>query len=223
MHIKDVQLEKIPNTSKNEISETHYRMCNFCDKTIRISGDNMNVCVRMSGKKFYCPFCIRNNFHHRTSKHVLIMSYRAIFAYYYYRLYNYSSRELYYSQLEKIIDRHCQIGLLNPVLSYDPSTFLWFVDFGKVGSDATKASLHEVKATAAKVLASTEIKKHVSSFAEESIWEKFDKAITNFYKNRQRPKDRKMLIPTFYKIIHNESEEFHDCTRDFVKSHMIFK
>ena len=223
MHVKDVQVEKIQNSPSNELSDTCYRICVFCDKVVRVTGGNFNACLRMTSDVFYCPFCIRNNFHHRTSRNVLIMSFRSIIGYYYYKFYDVARRSMYFTQLEKMVERHATAGLHNPVFCYDPHTYLWFVDFNRVGADPHKMTITEMLGTTRAIYGEFLLDKNLSTYANNELWTKYEKAINIFYETRKRPKDRRMLIPTLHKICTYEDEGFHEATREFVKSFMISK
>ena len=68
------------------------------------------------------------------------MSYRGIIGYYYHKHYlnRNAHHKLWHSNIELFINKHVEIGLSNPVFCYDPTTFLWFVDFNRVGSTGKK-------------------------------------------------------------------------------------
>ncbi len=222
MQIQEVQITKLEANAGKELSNNFFRVCTFCDKIVRVNTDNFQSCIRLGGNKFYCPFCIRNNFHHRSNRNVLIVSYRAILGYYYQKLYDQNPRKLCFSQLEQCIEQHALIGLQNPVFSYDPYTFLWFVNFNNIGVDNRKAPIKEVQNIITQMYSVFNIEKHVNKNASVAMLEKFEKALVVFYKNRKRPKDRRMLIPTFFGMI-KESEEFFEETRNFVKKSLILK
>lgn len=223
MKVNDVQVTKVEPNGDNELSDTFFRVCVFCDKVVRVDGANFKSCVNLSGNKFYCPFCLRNNFHFRSNRNVLIMSFRAILGYYYSRLYEVVPRKMYYNQMETYLDKHVEIGLNSPVLSFDPETLLWFVDFNRIGNDRHKAPFDEVMHAIGEMYDVFDIDKRVNAYAHNDTWDKFEKAITTFYQKRKRPKGRRMLIPTFAGAIMQEKEEFWDTTRDFVRSEMRLK
>lgn len=125
---------------------------------------------------------------------------------------------MYLSELEDMIETHVKIGLQNPVLTYDPDTFLWFVDFNRIGVAKRKAPFDEVLQVADDMFESFYVTSYTDDeTAHDEMWERFSKALTTFYKNRKRPKKKKMLIPTFSGCIHGEQEKFLDSTRDFTK------
>lgn len=223
MKVHDIEVEKIESGESNELSNTLHRVCTFCDKVVRVSNRNFKTCQNLSGNKFYCPFCLRNNFHHRSSRDVLIMSYRGIIGYYYYRFYDISPRKLWMSEIEANINKHSYIGLQNPVLSYDPSTYLWFINFGLVGNTKSKAPFDEVLYVIKAMYDVFNIKNNFSQYVADFVWDKFSKALTLFYQKRKRPKDRRILIPTFINCVYQEKQPFYDFTREFVKFNLVIK
>jgi hypothetical protein len=103
---------------------------------------------------------------------------------------------LWVNQIQQYVDKHERVGLKNPVFSYDPDTYLWFVDFTRVGKDSRKAPCDEVLNTAKTMLYCFGLDKVYGKSAFSGTWEKFEKAIQLFYTHRQRPKGRRLLIPT---------------------------
>jgi hypothetical protein len=205
-----VSTKLIKGNTGSELSDTFYHTCMFCEKLVKVSSHNFESCRRLGGGKFFCPICLRNNFHHRSSKNVLILSYRGIFGQYY--LQNYleeeagSPNKLWASEIKHMICNHESLGLRCPVFSYDPSTYLWFVDFNKIGSDARKAPIDDIQSTVMCMLACFRLSKIYGQYALEDMWAKFEKAIKLFYEKRQRPEDRRMLIPTLKGVVHQGSE-----------------
>jgi hypothetical protein len=220
-----VSTELAVENAGNELSDTFYHNCMFCEKLVKVSSNNFESCRRLGGGKFYCPFCLRNDFHYRSSKNVLIVSYRAIFAQYYHQ--NYldnepdSSKRLWLSDIKDMISNHERTGLNCPVFSYDPTTYLWFIDFNKIGSDSRKAPILDVQSTAMAILCSFRMSDIYGLYALEDMWKKFDKAIVLFYENRQRPDNRRMLIPTLNGIVHGQNANKED--RNFVPSMLRLK
>jgi hypothetical protein len=157
---------------------------------------------------------------------VLILSYRGIIGYYYRMLYLAKPHKLWFNQLENLIEKHQKIGLQNPVFSYDPSTFLWFIDFNKVGSDKRKAPFDDVQKNVKLMFDVFEIATHVQSNVYEVMYDRFDRALVSFYEKRKRPKDRRMLIPTFSGLVGSEKSDQETIaleSRNFVKNQFILK
>lgn len=225
MQKHDVEIEKIDLQVGNELSDNFYRNCTFCDKLVKITPLNFQSCSRI-GNTEYCPFCLRNNFNHKDNRNILVFSFRAIAGYYYYRLYKARHSTMFVSQIEAMLEKHAIIGLMSPVLAYDPYTLLWFANFNKIGKTAHKAPFEEVQHTIKKMYDVFEVAKILYPYAETNMWDKFDKATKLFHEQRKRPKGKKMLIPTFSQVTSNipaENDEFHELTRDFNKTCLIVK
>jgi hypothetical protein len=218
----DVELKRSELNTGIELSDNFYRNCCFCEKFVKITPLNFNSCSNIGGNQ-YCPFCLRHNFHYKNNHNILIFSFRGIFGYYYYRLYKCNPHKMWVSQIESLIERHALIGLHNPVLVYDPFTYLWFADFNKIGTDKHKAPFSEVQDTIRRMFEILDVKTNLSPNAETSLLDRFQKATKLFYEQRKRPKERKMLIPTLAKILPSDTDEFYEQTRVFTKSVMNIK
>ncbi len=220
MEVLDVKISVTKEDTGKELASNFYQTCTFCRKLIKVGHLNFKSCCHLSGSQFYCPFCLRNNFHYRSSRHVLIMSCRAILGYFYYRKYLTGLRTMWLSEIQTLADRHMKVGLQNPAFSYDPHTMLWFVDFTKVGSDSWKAPFHEIELTAHGILSCLNLDKKIREGVHKEMWKKYQEALELFYHKRQRPKDRRMLIPTLTGVVFGEKPEFFEKTRDFLASYL---
>lgn len=197
--------------TNNELAEKIHFQCSFCGKQVGIYPMERALCEKLSGEKFYCTFCLRNNHHTKINKHILILSFRSVISYYYHAKYlTASNRKLWISEIADYIDSHWDAGLLNPAFLYDPSSFLWFIDFSKVGKDGRRMRLCEVLKTVANMLACFNLRQHIPEIKMGKYFYKFDEAITKFYKNRYRPADKRMLIPTL-----NNCGVFEPTTKSF--------
>ena len=223
MKLQEVKLTKIKKPNNKELCDNVYRVCTFCDKVVSVNQGNATTCQQLSGPKFHCPFCLRNNHHHRSCRHILPLSYRGIIGYYYHRFYGSNSPKLYFSQIEDFVKKHEYIGSQNPVFSYDNSVFVWYLDFNKIGNDRRKAPYSEVKKILNLMLDCFELKKVISEYAQDVMSKRFEKAVELFYQQRKRPKEKKMLIPTLDGIATTEKNDFFDKTRLFVKKDFILK
>lgn len=223
MHLQEVNIEKIHSENSSELSDNFYRNCFFCDKLVKITSLNCNSCQKISGSKFYCPFCLRNNHHHRSSQNILSFSFRAIIGYYYYRLYNVRPHKIYLSQIENFIQKHENFGLQNPVFSYDPSLFIWYVNFNLIGQGPRKAPYNEIKETILVMLDSFELRKKLGDHARSGLYHRLEKAFDLFYEKRKRPKDKKILIPTLVNLVAYEKDDFFEKTREFTRDLLILK
>lgn len=226
MEVKHVNISKRTDNYGNALTDTFYRTCLFCDKIVKINALNFKSCIKLSGKKkFFCPFCLRHNFHFRSSRNVLIMSYRSLIAHYYYKHYlgKAGKKKLWLNQIESYVAKHQFVGLRNPVFCYDADTYLWFVDFNRIGKDAGKAPIEEVLVTAKLILLCFHLTEHYGEWLFNSTWEKFEKAITLFYEQRQRPIDRRMLIPTLMNSGVQGDQNYFCETRDFLPNMFVLK
>lgn len=227
MKIHDVSVEPIEKDTGGELSDTFYQACAFCGKLVKISALNFNSCKKLGGNKFYCPFCLRNNFHHRSSRNVMGLSFRAIIAHYYYKHYlpsTHRPRKIWMNEIAKYIESQQRLGLQSPVFSYEPSTFLWFIDFNRVGKDPRKAPYSEVKDMVKLLLAVLDLHQHYGTYAFDDMWKKYEKAIDIFYKQRQRPKERRMLIPTLMGTVHDGGKaDYFEETREFIRMLLVLK
>jgi hypothetical protein len=218
-----VKLTKIEDDPES-LCNIYYQICNFCGKGIKITPGNETSIKKLSSKTAYCSFCLRNNYHFRSSHNVLMMSYRGILGFYYYRFYLEEPRTMWVNQLQAIIDKQVFVGLQHPAFNYDPSTFLWFIDFNKIGNNTSKAPFESVLNTTKSMFDLLDVNLNFKRcFIQPSndLWEKFSKALVLFYEQRKRPKDRRMLIPTMLGLIPGINEDFLEATRDFCKSNMI--
>ena len=137
----------------DELSETICYECQFCNKIVSLDESFRQMCERISGDSFFCPFCIRHGFSARSNRDVLMLSFRGVIGYYYCAYYCYSNEmHMYLSQIRNLIETHAATGLENPVFSYDPDTFMWFVDFSRVGKGKRKVSLDDVILTVEAIL-----------------------------------------------------------------------
>jgi hypothetical protein len=215
MKIKEVNITKIKTINSEELSDNVFRICNFCDKPIKLNLNNLNTCQNLCGKDCFCPFCIRFNHHHRHSRHILPFSYRGIIGYYYYKLYLSNPPEIYYSQIVDIIKKHKSIGLQSPIFYYDEDNFMWYLNFNLIGNQKNKAPYSEVKRVVGQMLNCFKLNTVISPFAQDHMQKKFDKAIELFYQQRKRPKNKKTLIPTLEGTSSGEKSSFYEQTRSF--------
>ena len=220
MEVLEVKIEVCKETD-GDLADSFYQICVFCDKMIKIGKMNAKSCSNLS-HKFYCPFCLRNNFHYRSSKNVLILSFRAIVGHMYYKLYfDANPTEMWISEIHHMIDRHIRIGLQNPTFSYDPFTMLWFVDFNKIG--VNRAPYSEVECTLENILGAFNLNNVLGcGNVNDNVLAKFQSAMKTFYEKRQRPKGRRMLIPTLSGIV-NENKDHFEMTREFVSTLLVLK
>lgn len=228
MDIHEIKLAKITSTGY-EISNRYDQICAFCEKIVAIDQSNLKSCLEISGNNFYCPFCLRNNFHARSSSNILIMSFRAIIGYYYHRLYNITPRRIYFTEIQDLIQKQIEIGLSNPVFCYDPETYLWFIDFNRIGQTKNKTSFNHVLDDCVHLVEAMNIIKIISPTANAQTCSKYSTAIKLFHEKRKRPTNKRMLIPTFNGVsssntmLRNESDKFWKTTKYFSPNDLFVK
>lgn len=223
MNMNQVNITKIKIQNIKELSDNIYRICNFCDKSVRLNLNNLDSCQKLSGTQFYCPFCLRHNHQQRLSRHVLPISFRGIIGYYYYQFYLSDPPKLYYSQIKSFIENHKRVGLQSPVFYYDDSNFMWYLNFNHIGNHQNKAPYSEVKRNISSILSCFKIDTIMPQFVHDAMYKKFDKAIELFYQQRKRPKNKKTLIPTLDGISSSAKNDFYEDTRNFTESDFILK
>lgn len=194
-HVKLKPSEHPPGELSDKI---HYE-CRFCGKTCGLATETREICERIAGPDhFYCPFCIRHGYYTKASQHILVLSFRGIFGHFYYNFYcckNRHGRQMWLSEIRDYIETHAKVGLQNPLFNYDPDTYLWFVDFSKVGTGRKKVAVEEVLKTVTNILSCFNLYQH-SGTQINGLYNKYREAIVKFHSHRYRPKDRPFLIPT---------------------------
>lgn len=192
-----IKLISVADASNGELSDHIYRTCHFCAKQSEFFPINQKINQRLTGSdQFYCQFCLRHDCHTKNSRHVLILSFRSILGYYFQQYYQLQKR-MWLSEIKDYEGSHTQIGLQNPVFSYDPETMLWLVNFAKVGISKKKIKIEEVLKTVINILTCFNLPQEVPGLRCQRFFLKYKEAILNFHTRRYRPEDRKMLIPTF--------------------------
>lgn len=196
--------DALPGELSNKIVEK----CVFCQKPIVINACNSFVIKKLSGpERTFCPFCLRNGFYTKRNKHILVLSFRSLIASLYYQNYV-QNRKLWLSQIQEYIDAHESVGLKNPLFLYDPETYLWFIDFSRVGVGKKNLPVIEVHRTIVDILTCFNLEHFFGPSCYAEMFPKYRDAIDLFYEKRFRPKRRKMLIPTFPTHVKVSSDKF---------------
>lgn len=174
------------------------QVCTFCRKESLVHPKQSELIKSLLGhRKFYCAFCLRHDFHTKKKKDILILSMRGIIGYLYYNNYAIKDNTMYVSEIEDLINSHIEIGLANPLFSYDPESYCWFVNFSKVGANQPgKVSVDEVINTVIELVSAFNLYDHILDFKGNKLIAKFEEAILDFYKKRYRPEGRRILSPT---------------------------
>jgi hypothetical protein len=150
------------------------------------------------------------------------MSYRAIISYYYHVFYL-AGKTMWYSEIRRLTDKHVEVCSRNPVFYYDPDTFLWFIDFNRVGKSPKKVPFESVLETTNLGLKVFNVDEWIESRPYDSVEGKFHAALSDYYYKRKRPAGRRMLIPTFYECCNNMTKEEAEKTRTFSASDFALK
>lgn len=199
-----VQLLPVEKKVKGDLCDEIYYECAFCGKKEAVSGEHRTICERLSGDNFYCSFCLRNQFHTKNNRNVFICSFRAIIGFYYYNFYKFPPtfcNHIYISELQDYIAAHVNAGLANPVFSYDPTTYLWFIDFSRVGRGRKKVKLKEVLHTVSNILTCFNLAQHIPKLDIPFFYGKFEDSLLKFQATRYRPENHYYCIPTFANCI----------------------
>lgn len=182
--------------------------CSFCGKESILYNETRTQHYLLSNNgKFYCGFCLKNNFNNKSSKNTLILSFRGIIAFYYYFLYRAPVGDpvLYHNDIKDYIALHVKIGNKNPVFLYDQESYCWFIDFNKIGNGNRKIKLKYVLHTVIEILASFNLYRYYPEFDGAELYKKYQESILEFYKHRSRPVGKPILIPTLLKCGINET------------------
>jgi hypothetical protein len=195
MQQNDIKLKPIEENLNGELSERIFYECHFCNKKVGLLADQRKNAERLSGEQFYCNFCLQNSLHTKNNRHTLIMTFRGIIGYYHEILYH-AAKKLYYSQVQDYIKAHWHTGLSNPLFRYDPDSYLWFVDFSRVGQGKKKIHVSEIHKTVINILACFNLAENIDHIRQSKLFEKYKDAIDAFHEKRYRPENKKILCPT---------------------------
>jgi hypothetical protein len=219
---QSVRIVPIDENLDGELASVIHYECGFCEKTVGLYPAARKLCERLSGSEFYCTFCLRHGFNTRSNRHVLPLSFRAIAGYYYYDKYLYATnRQMWISEIRDMMEMHEKAGLRNPVFSYDPETYQWFIDFSKIGNSKHKLRIVEVYKTVLSVLTCFNLDDHIPGVKMAKLFEKYAVAIDKFYTQRYRPEGRRILIPTLASCGPTESKKYSlDNTRFLLPRHL---
>jgi hypothetical protein len=183
------------------------RRCDFCTKETQINNRTHQMLQSIvKGKKFFCPFCVRYDLHTKKQRHVLIISLRAMIGYLYYMRYTGRVPDLYFSQLRDMVQTHVSIGEMNPVFSYDPESFCWFIDFNRVGKAPHKIPLVAVLHTVIEMITAFNPYEHIKDFKSHKYINRFIDSLNEFYNSRRRPVDKPICAPTLHNCASNTKE-----------------
>lgn len=204
----DIEDEDVISDDNLQDSQTNiYRMCDFCNKETAVHDHAGKLLQRLTGDRgFYCPFCVRHDFHTKKRKDVLALTFRGLIGYMYGICYFGRDPRLYLEQLKELVQQHVDVGQLNPLFIYDPETFCWFIDFAKVGDSKRKIPVNEVLRTANEIISAFNPYDYIRSFKSNLLANKYSKAIMEWHKHRRRPDGRAILSPTMKSCADNRRE-----------------
>ena len=216
-----VQKVKIIPISSEIGDDYSYNQCGFCQKLVPPTLQFIKACNKLSGDNFYCPFCLRHGFNCQKNENILRLTFRAVIGYYYQEMYkNPQHRKLWGSQIKDYIQLHEKAGLNNPAFSYDPETYIWFLDFGKIGRNGVGKK--EIDKTILNILFCFDLQGNVPHIQEHKVFEKYQIPIRNFVANRQEISGKHLLAPTLAGCGFQESKKVNfDETRSFRPGDLI--
>ena len=224
--IRNVKIVSLPQIESGELSEIVQQSCEFCQKEVAVYAEQQDLFRRLSGHgRFFCTFCLRNGLHSKNSRNVLILSFRSIIGFLYHEWYAVPARKLCLSELEDFIRDHVEAGMRNPCFRYDPDTFLWFIDFNRVGQTNRKIRIEDVIRTVADILTCFNLWETAPGLQIHAFFNKYREAILNFYSKRYRPDGRRMLIPTFTNCgsVTTIKQNVLEKSRDFTRRYLVIK
>ena len=189
----DISTDLKPLSGDENIS----RMCDFCRKETVLYDRTADMLKRLTGRRgFFCVFCVRNGFHTKRRKNVLILSLRGLIGYLYHVAYFGKTPRLYLSQLQDMIAAHVEVGQTNPLFIYDPETYCWFIDFASVSQTGHRVPIAEVIRTVNEMITVFNPYDNIKDFKSHSFTERFNEAIMDWHSQRHRPSGKSILAPT---------------------------
>lgn len=194
MNQKLLEFKEINLISKPVNEVLAFYNCFFCNKIV-IDDVFCEMNKTLSGNNLYCNHCLRMGFNKKNSKN-LIVSFKNIIAYYYYSFYisHGKKRTMWFSDIKNLINLHKKAGNRYPFMTYDEDTFLWFINFKKIGKNKKQIKLDNVKKALIDIAKCFEIEKHIHKFNFDKFIENIDEPIKNFYKSKC-PARKVILFP----------------------------
>jgi hypothetical protein len=206
-HWKDLEIKKVTITDipvKNGDLAEGTRVtgvCNFCGKHATFSKNLRQANkVIVGDKSLFCNFCLRNEYYReKEARNTLMLSFRGIIGYYYYCFHQVPKiSTMYMQEIEAIIALHVKVGTQNPLFRYDPESYIWFVDFSKVGNKRQQMPLNYVLETVVDILCTFNLYENAKETSPATLYNKYKEAIVEFHHHRTRPAGQKILLPTLY-------------------------
>jgi len=191
-----ITLKLITNSVENTLSDYILTKCTFCQKHCRLSSQLYTNLYQLSrGGRFFCSFCVRSGLNTRRSNDTLALTFKNVFNQFYYQN-HVNLKKMWISQIRDLVEVHKEIGLENPIFSYDDESMNWFIDFSRVGSSKGKLPFREVEKTVVSIVDSLEIGTLIPNISVELFKQKYLNAIELFNIKRYRPKGKVILSPS---------------------------
>jgi hypothetical protein len=200
--VTNVTIEEINTHGEIEgESEIPYRRCNFCSKETTLRPAAAALASQLSGaNNFYCTFCLRHKFNTKNGRNTLMLSFRGLIGYYYYAFYTLPKVPIIYlNQLNDFINLHVEIGKQNPLFFYDEESYLWFIDFSRIGKIKGQLPIEEVLKTISEIIMSFGLFDYIKDVKPHLFYKKYEEAVQIFYHQRKRPDNARILSPTLVK------------------------
>lgn len=217
MQAHNVEFTHLDLGPNQEMSNTLYRTCSFCDKVVMGSPQIFDSCLSISST-FYCAFCLRHKFHLPSSKKVLQLSFKNIIAYYYCVFYMSRPSSISFYELRNMIREHVQTGLREPAFAYDPTHYLWCIDFNLIGEETGLIPLENILRRASNILLVFDLKNRLGKKAQITANEDLHTAIDQFQKSKNF--DNKLFMP---RLDVEKPEKFEEITKKFNKYRFVVK
>lgn len=196
----DVKVSSVSDS--NDLSEGTrvYATCSFCEKTTILTKNILEFNKSVSEGQMFCPVCLRNNMYRtRISRNTLMLTYRGIIGYYYHCFHLAGKHpSMWINDIHGYIELHQKFGQQNPLFKYDPETFIWFVDFSRIGTGKRKVPVEHVLETIIQQIAAFNLYDVIKESSPVNLYNKYKEAVIEFLHHRRRPPNSKLLSPTLY-------------------------
>ncbi len=127
------KIDFLPIKKSSEIFENCpvINECMFCGKIFEFQKSYASINRALTGKDNYCYSCMRNKYYlPENVKNLVSITYRSLIGYIYYSFV--ARTQIYIGDIKEMISDHVVAGMSNPLFSYDPEIYTWFVDMSPV-------------------------------------------------------------------------------------------
>lgn len=200
-----------------------YCKCNFCGKETEMTDAGNRFLPKLSGPDcFYCCFCLRHCFNQKDARHTLMLTFRGIIGYFFYAFYNNCKGvQMTISEINDYIANHVTAGTQNPLFAYDPETYVWFLDFRRIGRGKKQLPIQTVLTTISEIILTFDLFENVKDIKPHKVYLRYEEAIFKFYHQRSRPQGSKILAPTLFKTGASDYPNDRPKKQDYVTSGTI--